>query len=87
MIRFGPRGYLISENYFIQTEGTTALIFSFGGRHIIQSAGLDYGLVIPIIVWQSGSYFNASPQVGQNLYPASWSNSCPFEHVTTCAST
>lgn len=49
MIRFGPKGYFISENYFIQTEGTTALIFTFGGRHIIQNAGLDYGLVIPII--------------------------------------
>jgi len=49
MIRFGPKGYFISENYFIQTEGTTALILSFGGRHIIQNAGLDYGLVIPII--------------------------------------
>jgi hypothetical protein len=49
MIRFGPKGYFISENYFIQTEGTTALILTFGGRHIIQGAGLDYGLVIPII--------------------------------------
>lgn len=49
MIRFGPKGYFISENYFIQTEGTTALIITLGGRHIIQNAGLDYGLVIPII--------------------------------------
>ncbi|NOR34493.1 MAG: hypothetical protein GQ579_07425 [Bacteroidales bacterium] len=49
MIRFGPKGYFISENYFIQTEGTTALILSLGGRHIIQNAGLDYGLVIPFI--------------------------------------
>lgn len=49
MIRFGPRGYFISENYFIQTEGTTALIFTLGGRHIIQSAGIDYGLVIPFV--------------------------------------
>lgn len=49
MIRFGPKGYFISENYFVQTEGTTALIFTLGGRHIIQNAGLDYGLVIPFI--------------------------------------
>jgi len=49
MIRFGPKGYFISENYFIQTEGTTALILSLGGRHIIQNAGLDYGLIIPFI--------------------------------------
>ena len=49
MIRFGRRGYFISENYFIQTEETTALIFTLGGRHIIQNAGLDYGLVIPFI--------------------------------------
>jgi hypothetical protein len=49
MIRFGPRGYFLSENYFIQTVETTVLIFSLGGRHLIQSAGLDYGLVIPIV--------------------------------------
>jgi hypothetical protein len=49
MIRFGPKGYFISENYFIHTEGTTALIFTLGGRHIIQNAGLDYGLVIPFV--------------------------------------
>jgi len=49
MIRFGPKGYFISENYFVQTEGTTALILSLGGRHIIQNAGLDYGLIFPFI--------------------------------------
>jgi hypothetical protein len=49
MLRTGPRGYFISENYFINTAGTTALILSFGGRSIIKKAGLDYGLIIPII--------------------------------------
>jgi len=49
MIRFGAKGYFISENYFVHTEGTTVLIFSLGGRHIFQNAGLDYGLIIPFI--------------------------------------
>jgi len=62
MIRFGPRGYFLSENYFIQTAETTALIFSFGGRHLIQGAGLDYGLIIPIIS-DMGSFF-AFPWLG-----------------------
>jgi hypothetical protein len=49
MMRTGARGYFISENYFFHTEGTTAVILSLGGRRIIQKAGLDYGLAIPII--------------------------------------
>lgn len=61
MIRFGPKGYFISENYFIHTAGTTALIFTVGGRHIIQRAGLDYGLVIPIVDFGS---FIAFPWLG-----------------------
>jgi hypothetical protein len=65
MIRLGPKGYFISENYFIQTEGTTALIFSLGGRHIIQNAGLDYGLVIPII--SDMGTFIAFPWLGITL--------------------
>jgi hypothetical protein len=49
MLRTGPKGYFISENYFIITAETTALIFSFGGRSIIKKVGLDYGLIVPII--------------------------------------
>ena len=49
MLRIGQRGYFISENYYIQTASETAVILSFGGRSIIKKAGLDYGLIIPII--------------------------------------
>jgi len=47
MFRTGPRGYFISENYYMRTGSTDNLIFSFGGRVIIKDAGLDYGLIVP----------------------------------------
>lgn len=49
MFRTGARGYFLSENYYIQTAGTNAVILSVGGRWIIKDAGLDFGLIIPII--------------------------------------
>ncbi|MBE9510609.1 MAG: hypothetical protein IMY71_07015 [Bacteroidetes bacterium] len=49
MFRTGARGYFLTENYFIQTGETTTVILSLGGRQIIKDAGLDYGLLIPII--------------------------------------
>jgi len=48
MIRTGARGYFISENYYLQVSDTKVAILSLGGRRIIQKAGLDYGLFIPI---------------------------------------
>lgn len=48
MFRLGPKAYVISENYFVQVADSPLTIISFGGRHIIKKAGLDYGLVFPI---------------------------------------
>lgn len=48
MFRTGARGYFISENYYIQTVDGNIVLLSLGGRSIIKSAGLDYGLVIPL---------------------------------------
>ncbi len=47
MIRTGPRGYVISENYYIDTGDDYILLLSIGGRQIIKSVGLDYGAVVP----------------------------------------
>jgi hypothetical protein len=47
MFRTGARGYIISENYYIQAGGEALVIISFGGRQIIKKVGLDYGLFIP----------------------------------------
>lgn len=49
MFRTGAKGYFISENYYIKAGETAAVILSAGGRYIIKDAGLDYGLMIPII--------------------------------------
>ncbi len=48
MIRTGARGYFLTENYIIQSEGETLIAFSLGGRQIIKNIGLDYGLIIPL---------------------------------------
>lgn len=48
LLRTGPKGYLISENYFIPLDGSSAAILSLGGRSIIRRIGLDYGLFVPI---------------------------------------
>jgi hypothetical protein len=48
MIRTGPKGYFITENYIIGTTDTFLAIISLGGRRIIKHTGLDFGGFIPI---------------------------------------
>lgn len=48
MIRTGPRGYFLTENYFISAGGETIGFMSAGGRRIIKRISLDYGLFLPI---------------------------------------
>jgi hypothetical protein len=47
LLRTGPRGYLITENYYIRGNVSDLILFSIGGRRIIKNTGLDFGLVIP----------------------------------------
>lgn len=47
MIRTGPRGYLLTENYYLGSDDASFVLLSFGGRRIIKKTGLDFGLVIP----------------------------------------
>lgn len=49
MIRTGPRGYFLTENYIITVEGETACFLSAGGRSILRNVGLDYSLWIPLV--------------------------------------
>lgn len=48
MFRVSSRGYIITENYIISSEGETGALISFGGRSIIKKAALDYGLFMPV---------------------------------------
>lgn len=48
LIRTGPKGYFISENYVIPFDGEVVVLASLGGRSIIRNIGLDYSLWIPI---------------------------------------
>lgn len=62
MIRITNRGYFLSENYFVFSDGEFGGILFLGGRSIIQKAGLDYGLVFP--VYPDMREFNAAPWLG-----------------------
>jgi hypothetical protein len=48
MVRTGPKGYFISENYFLPIDNQVVGIISLGGRTIIRNIGLDYSIWIPI---------------------------------------
>ncbi|MGI9543985.1 MAG: hypothetical protein ACR2MX_12080, partial [Cyclobacteriaceae bacterium] len=48
LIRTGPRGYFLTENYFINSGLEQVGLISLGGRRIIGKAGLDFGAFIPI---------------------------------------
>lgn len=47
MLRIGPRGYLITENYYIGVDGETVGALSFGGRKIVKKLSIDFGGIIP----------------------------------------
>jgi len=61
LARTGARGYLITENYYINLDGETLVLLSAGFRWVIKKAGLDFGLIIP--VEQDISFF-AIPWLG-----------------------
>jgi hypothetical protein len=48
LARTGARGYLITENYYINMGGETLVLLSAGFRWVIRKAGLDFGLVMPL---------------------------------------
>jgi hypothetical protein len=56
LIRTGPRGYLITENYIISSASETIALIGLGGRRIIKRAGIDFGLVAFISPDNSGLY-------------------------------
>lgn len=41
VIRTGPKGYFITENYAISVDGELVVLISGGGRSIIRNIGLD----------------------------------------------
>ena len=62
MIRTGPKGYLMTENYILGTPEETVVITMLGGRSIIRRVGLDYGLILPFAKDMDG--FIAIPWLG-----------------------
>ena len=47
MIRIGRKGYLLTENYYIDAGGTAFGLLSLGGRTVWGNVALDYGGFIP----------------------------------------
>lgn len=62
MLRTGPKGYFITENYFISTSDEFIAMIMLGGRRIIKRTGLDFGVVIPLGSEMDG--FIAIPWLG-----------------------
>jgi len=61
MIRTGPRGYFLTENYYMNAGGEQTVIISLGGRSMLKRVGIDYGLFMPI---SEGLGFVAIPWLG-----------------------
>lgn len=47
MWRTGQKGYLLTENYFLDAGDDTVLILFFGGRRMLGRANLDFGAMFP----------------------------------------
>lgn len=62
MIRTGPRGYFLTENYFFSNSNERVVVISAGGRYLIKKASIDYGLVLPFFKEQDR--FFAIPWLG-----------------------
>ena len=62
MWRTGPRGYFMTENYYIGSAGDDVILMSAGGRRIIGKVGLDFGGFLPIS--EIGQGFIVIPWLG-----------------------
>ncbi len=47
LVRTGPKGYFVSENYYIDAGGEPLVLISAGGRRMINKFSLDFALAIP----------------------------------------
>ncbi|MEI6297874.1 MAG: hypothetical protein WCO84_09660, partial [bacterium] len=65
MIRTGPKGYFITENYAITAGGTTVVLLSLGGRTMIGSVALDYSFWMPF--GEGMNTFIAAPILGVTI--------------------
>jgi hypothetical protein len=54
MARTGPKGYIITENYYLGAVDSNLGLLSIGGRTMLQKVGIDYAAVFPI---NTGSFF------------------------------
>ena len=48
MVRVGPKGYLLTENFYIGVGGDYVAIMMLGGRTVTKKIGIDYGLFSPM---------------------------------------
>jgi hypothetical protein len=48
LFRISSRGYILTENYYLQIDGDGGVFLSLGGRWIIKKAALDFALSVPV---------------------------------------
>jgi len=47
LVRTGPKGYFVTENYYIDAGGERFVLVSAGGRRMINRFSLDFALALP----------------------------------------
>ncbi len=62
MVRVGPKGYLLTENFYIGVGGDYVAIMMLGGRSVTKKIGIDYGLFSPMA--NNIDKFRAYPWLG-----------------------
>lgn len=62
MTRVGRKTYLLTENYYIGLDESSAGILSLGGRSVQKRLAVDYGLIIPLV--EDMGTFVAVPWLG-----------------------
>ncbi|MEK6478781.1 hypothetical protein WJR50_14640 [Catalinimonas sp. 4WD22] len=61
MLRLSPKGYLLTENYFVVVDGSAFGTLSLGGRTVWNRFSLDYGGFIP---FNAGDRLTIIPWLG-----------------------
>lgn len=61
LFRISKRGYLITENYYVNSEDGSVGVIGLGGRWIIKKASLDFMLLMP---YGTEGNFIAFPAIG-----------------------
>lgn len=74
MYRVSKRGYVLTENYWIDAGDENVVLLSFGGRSVLKKVSIDYGAVLPALtgenIWVIVPWLGIVIPVGQGTRKA-----------------